>query len=376
MNKFAKAAAPKRLLFIDALRAFAILMMLQGHFISATLADEFHRPDHWLYAGWEFMRGLTAPVFFTSTGLVFCYLLLGETKADQIFRHKRWRKGIRRGLFLIALGYSLRLNVLTLISLDFRPWMFYTDVLHCIGLALLFVCGTFALGRQRAAGTATLLGISGIIVFFSAPLLNNVDLQGIALPLRHFVNQQHGAIFSPLPWLGYTCFGGVLGTLLRLRPKLGFSPIFPAALLVFGWLIATFSSGWWMDLHRLTELELFKSVAYSNTFYMRLGHTLILVGLFVLLTRRLARLPRWIMKTGGETLTIYAAHYVVLYGAWFGLGLNRYLIDELNPILATIGALAFVVAGVVLATQLDWIRNNKWYYRLTNLPTRISAPLR
>ena len=35
----------KRLYFLDALRAFAILMMLQGHFISGILDPNFKNPE-------------------------------------------------------------------------------------------------------------------------------------------------------------------------------------------------------------------------------------------------------------------------------------------------------------------------------------------
>ena len=72
------SAAP-RLYFIDALRAFAILMMLQGHFISGLLDPVFKDPDNPIYSFWLYCRGFTAPVFFTITGWVFTFLLLRNT---------------------------------------------------------------------------------------------------------------------------------------------------------------------------------------------------------------------------------------------------------------------------------------------------------
>jgi uncharacterized membrane protein len=68
----------RRIVFIDALRAYAILMMLQGHFTDTMLAVEYRDPANFLYGLWYFMRGLTAPIFFFSTGLVFIYLLLKD----------------------------------------------------------------------------------------------------------------------------------------------------------------------------------------------------------------------------------------------------------------------------------------------------------
>ena len=67
---------PVRLYFIDALRAFAILMMLQGHFISGLLDPVFKDPENPIYSFWLYCRGFTAPVFFTITGWVFTFLLL------------------------------------------------------------------------------------------------------------------------------------------------------------------------------------------------------------------------------------------------------------------------------------------------------------
>ncbi len=58
-----------RLQFIDAIRAYAILMMLQGHFVDTMLAYRYRDLENALYSTWFFMRGMTAPIFFTVTGL-------------------------------------------------------------------------------------------------------------------------------------------------------------------------------------------------------------------------------------------------------------------------------------------------------------------
>ena len=65
----------KRLYFIDAMRAWAILMMLQGHFIDGLLDPIFRDPSSMVYSTWKYFRGITAPVFFTVSGFIFTYLL-------------------------------------------------------------------------------------------------------------------------------------------------------------------------------------------------------------------------------------------------------------------------------------------------------------
>ena len=66
----------ERLYFLDALRAFAILMMLQGHFISGVLDPVFKSPENSFYSFWIYCRGFTAPVFFWLRGGCLCFYCL------------------------------------------------------------------------------------------------------------------------------------------------------------------------------------------------------------------------------------------------------------------------------------------------------------
>ena len=104
----------ERLYFLDALRAFAILMMLQGHFISGVLDPVFKSPENSFYSFWLYCRGFTAPVFFLVTGWVLMFLLLKNK--IQGYRNPRIKKSIRRGLELIIWGYVLRLNLPMLLA--------------------------------------------------------------------------------------------------------------------------------------------------------------------------------------------------------------------------------------------------------------------
>ena len=86
---------PTRLFFLDAVRAFAILMMLQGHFIDSLLNPIYRDTSNTIYNIWAYFRGITAPTFFTITGLVFVFLLLKakEKGAEQ----ERIKKGMHLG---------------------------------------------------------------------------------------------------------------------------------------------------------------------------------------------------------------------------------------------------------------------------------------
>ena len=74
-------AGSGRIVFLDVVRAFAILMMLQGHFVDTMLDPAYRDNSNWIYYSWSFMRGITAPVFFSVPVWVFTYLLTRKAKA-------------------------------------------------------------------------------------------------------------------------------------------------------------------------------------------------------------------------------------------------------------------------------------------------------
>ena len=52
-----------RLIFIDVIRAVAICMMLEGHFVDGLLAPEYRDENYPIFVTWLYIRGMTAPVY-------------------------------------------------------------------------------------------------------------------------------------------------------------------------------------------------------------------------------------------------------------------------------------------------------------------------
>jgi len=69
-----------RIIFIDLMRAFAVLMMVQGHTVDVLLSNDYRKMDSPLFLLWFFMRGMTAPIFLFSAGTVS----VSYTHLDQI----------------------------------------------------------------------------------------------------------------------------------------------------------------------------------------------------------------------------------------------------------------------------------------------------
>jgi len=360
-----------RIVFIDVLRAYAILMMLQGHFVDTLLAEPYRQADSWLYYCWSFLRGMTAPIFFTVTGLVFVYLLLrsGTAWSD----NKRVGKGLRRGLYLIGVGYALKLCLPQLLSGHISSWFWATDVLHIIGLALICLVAIGSL-REYLGGSLLLWMLLGGAVFFLVdPYFTENSWADWPRFLAHYFTRDYGSNFTAVPWLGFACWGGALGYLLSRQPQWAFSHWFPMLLLAFGFTLHFRSGQLLVNLYELTGWDYLPILYNNNYLFWRLGHVLVVMGVFMWGIARLARVPALLTKIGGETLTIYGVHYVVLYGTWLGVGLSSLIgYRSLTPVPTIIGALLFVLAHVLLIAYIEEVR--EWIYVI--LPARLRLAYR
>ncbi len=344
-------AREKRLYFIDAMRAWAILMMLQGHFIDSLLDPVFRDPANGAYALWSYFRGITAPVFFTVSGFIFTYLLLGSP--NQGLENPRIGKGLKRGLQLILIGYLLRTNLFGLLKGELYPTFYQVDVLHCIGMSLLLILAVYILttGRDRRGMGGLLLGL-GVLLFLLEPLYKSWDYSVLPLAVANYFTRANGSVFTVFPWVGYAFIGGFLSVAFRKLkedPHRYFKSI--GACLLAGALLAWLSSPLFLWAGALTGITLFEQIASNNYLFIRLGNVFIVFAVFMTLRGLLNR--EVFLKIGQNTLAIYVIHFMVLYGSLLGIGLYSFLHHSLSPYAAIPGALAFMAVSTVLALWYD-----------------------
>jgi len=350
--------------FIDALRAYAILMMLQGHFVDMMLARAFRDKAEPLYAAWSFMRGMTAPIFFTITGIVFVFLLL--RRGQPLAQNPRVGRGLRRGLQLIGIGYLIQLSLPALLSLTWYDSFWEVDVLHCIGLALIALIGLYALSERTRLSLPWLLGGVGLLLFCLEPAAKATDWSSLPRFLEHYFTKDHGSNFTPIPWVGYTLIGGIIGWHISRDHALYRTGWWPLFFLISGWMLHQYSSLGLLELHEYTGWLVFKQMAYNNYLLFRLGHVFIVVAIFIWLEVLFKRFHPLLLKIGSETLTIYAVHFVLLYGTWLGLGIATFLKYSLSPWAVALGAAAFVAFFIGLIARIEQVR--AWVQRHLQVP--------
>ncbi|WP_373518632.1 heparan-alpha-glucosaminide N-acetyltransferase domain-containing protein [Pricia sp.] len=340
-----------RLYFIDAMRAWAILMMLQGHFVDGLLDTAFRDASSPVFAVWKYFRGITAPVFFTVSGFIFTYLLVRGDK--QGIKNPRVKKGIKRGLELLFIGYLLRMNLFGLLQGELYASFYLVDVLHCIGLSLLGIIGIYLIAQKHKKSLLPflLLGVT-LFLFLLEPLYKTWGFTFLPDAFANYLTKSNGSVFTIFPWFGYAAFGGFV-SLLFTKFK-NFKYLYPAAIAIatIGGLVLIFSSTEvFLSFSRATGIQLFADVFFNNYLFIRLGDVLLVFALFMLL-RSFLKSPT-VLKIGQSTLSIYIVHFVILYGSFTGLGLYRFLHHSLTPTLAISGALVFMAISTYTALQYE-----------------------
>ncbi len=343
----------KRLYFIDAVRAFAILMMLQGHFISTTLAPDYRDTTNTAYNVWLYFRGNTAPLFFTISGLIFTYLLVKAHNRGN--DNPRIKKGIKRGFELIAIGYLLRIPFVSWFKGYFDTYFLVIDVLQCIGISLIVLVLLYMLAQKNTFILSVLYLTIGCVIFVSEPLYRNLTLEHTPAFFANWVSKQNGSVFTMLPWFGFMAFGGFIATLFykyvdKPKFKLGSILLFLGS----GLVLTFYSTHILVFLRDITSIELFNRSANYNYLFLRLGNVLIAFAIFYTFERFMKH--GLIHKIGVNTLSIYVVHFIILYGSFTGIGLNDYFTNVLTPWQAIIGALLFTIGSCVIVLNLDRIK--------------------
>ncbi len=341
------------------MRAWAVLMMIQGHTIDALLSDSYYNSGSLLFNIWEFNRGLTAPIFLFGSG--FAYVIATFRKMSSgdalpksvIVRRLRWI-GV---LFLIgALMHLPAGRVGDMLALSPESWQrfFNVDVLRLMSVTLL---GLFALffitrSRERLFKSALSIGV-GVILF--APVVYLVEWTSI-LPagLAAWMSTGTGSYFPIFPFSGYLFLGAAAAALymkwreqgrVHLLPKYYF---FAASALIAVFFVPRVIWGW----------ELPYNIGSSSIWLTgsRLGWVLMLWSGIGFLLRKVEHIPEIIPIAGQHTLFIYVSHIVILYGSAWMPGLRHTLGKtlELEPTLIVI---AFLILSTTTAAY--WMHTQK-----------------
>jgi uncharacterized membrane protein len=356
-----EAAAPSRdkastrLVLVDLARVMAILFMIQGHTLDVLLAPAYRQG--FLFDAWLFLRGLTAPVFFTLSGVSFTLSTMSNWEKYSQPSRKLFRR-LGRFFFFVCLGYAMHLPAASLRDLKFvdaAGWQsaFQADVLQCIGLTLIGLQILVLLAGNPVRMARWSAAIAGAVVFLT-PLTWAVDwTKLVPMPIATYLNSHTGSYFPLFPWTGFVFLGAALGYQVRQWSLL---PGKAVRLLA--------ASGAALGLAGLLLMKplelLFGSrdfwQASPSSFLIRAACVCFLLVLFSYLTARYNVPHRSCRALAQESLLIYFVHICILYGSIWNPGLRQMVGATLSPLPTVAGISLLIASMMLLGWSWNWIK--------------------
>ncbi len=338
------------------MRAFAILLMLQGHTVHVFLADQFRDMDSIIYSSWYLVRGYTAPIFMFTSGVVFTYLL--TLKKFSLNENPRIKKGIIRGISLILIGYILRYPTYKVFIFDnvTQPqWLtfFSVDALHLIGAGLLLIVLLEWISLKSKLNNSVIFSLLAIIILVTSPFVNSLNWgEYLPIPFASYFSFEYGSIFPLFPYLQYMLIGAFVGSLLSKYPNFYKNISANFVFLIFGIVLVLLSRYiyWIFENPEVND--------YSQSLN-RIGVVLILNSIFALVAVKIKTVPRFVLVLAKSSLLIYIVHLIILYGSPWSLGLYHLVGNSFSVSMTLLSTLIMIILMILISLRIDKFRTAK-----------------
>ncbi len=347
----------KRIEFIDLLRGWAVIVMIETHVFNATLTSA--NTESGFFTVLTFINGLVAPSFLFASGLAYAVTTRRKMQDYLRFGTPLFRQ-LGRLLLILLIGYTLHIPRFSWAHCRYiagdHAWelFFQADVLHCIAVSLLLLQVLLLVLRSEIRLYRAVVGLTLAIVF-ATPLMWDVDFRGILpLPIAAYMNGLHDSLFPLFPWSAFVFAGAITGwQYLRAKDRESAGGT--------GAVVATMRSAAWIGAGIIAfsfALHPVASVVYPvydywkfspSFFFLRLGLVLLLcTGMFAYERLRGVSPRSVVTLIGRESLIVYVTHLLLIYGRFGSFTFS----DAVNRSFGYLQAGAVTVALFLLMTLL------------------------
>lgn len=357
-----KSKTTSRLQFLDWVRGFAAVIMLQGHTYHSLLRQDLRTSSTFILS--DFLGGMPSAVFLFLTGVTLAFLM-DSRERQGASAGQRVVASLRRAGYILGLAFLVRLQ-LWVFAWPGSAWtdLLRVDVLNCMGLALavLSVMAVF-----RTVERVRLCAIVGVAIAAASPLVSEIDWSGVPPLVKDYIAPDYLA-FGFFPWGAFVAFGLSLGSLIRVVTHEQLERAMQWVALAGCALIA--SSQQLSDLPSLYG----KSEFWLNSPFMiliKLGVILLMVAFAFVWNKHTAEKWSWVRQLGTTSLLVYWIHIELIYGRWLGFWHSNLSIAQ-----CTVAAAAMIVSMVLISvarTHRAQLREFLASWRPQAQPVRVSG---
>ena len=346
-----------RYTFIDLLRGWAIILMIEPHVFNTFLLPELKQ------TGWfsvvSFINGLIAPAFLFVSGFVF--EISSGSKLDDMRKLKLpfWKK-LWRIISIILIGYALHLphysltKILNKSTADQLQSFFAVDVLQCIGVGLLVLFALKLIIRSDKIYHYTLIVLT-LFVMFISPFFWKLEFTNYFHHVfANYFNRTNGSLFPIFPWINFILVGAIFAKYFLDAAGKGKEDKFIKATTFSGIIMLLSGHLFYSGLFP----SFLTSILPNPVFFLeRLGYVLVFAALCWYFNKWRNVRKSFVLDSGRESLLIYWLHLVIIYSViWKNNSLASLIGSTLN-VWESIGVtLVLMVLMVLVAKLWSWTK--------------------
>jgi uncharacterized membrane protein len=347
-----------RALFIDLLRALALLVMIEVHVFNELLLSEL-KSGIW-FSVLNFINGLVAPSFLFVSGLVFVLSLHKGIEELRKFGNLFWKKISRIGIILLA-GYSLHIPHFSLhkIVVNWSPLiekqLFIVDILQCIGVGLLILLLARVFIKSEKHYYIFIALTLGLVLILS-PIFWKIDFNAFfPIGLASYFNPSNGSLFPVFPWFNFLFAGALTSKFYLFYRDKNLEKDFARRLIFIG--AGFFTAGWiLLDLLNL-QSDIVKP--HPIFFMQRLGLVLLMLGVCWFYINRKGNYKSFMLDVSRESLLVYWFHLQVIFRKLiFGKSLIDMYGGQLNILWCAIITVIICILMIYFAKVWGWLKMN------------------
>jgi uncharacterized membrane protein len=346
-----------RYTFIDLLRGWAILIMIEVHVFNAFLLPELMQSD-W-FDILTFINGLVAPAFLFVSG--FAFAVSSNSKLDDMRRLKFsfWKK-LWRYISIILIGYVLHLplislsKIINLATAEQLQQFFAVDVLQCIGVGLLLLFALRLIIRSDKIYHYSLIGLT-IFVMILSPVFQRTDFTNYFHPvIANYFNDLNGSLFPVFPWINFILVGAIFAKYFLAAVTKNKEEKFIRATTITGIILLLSGHLFYSGL----SPEQITSINPNPMFSIeRLGYILVFAALCWYFNKWRNK-KSFVLDASRESLLIYWLHLLVIYSTvWEGNSLENIIGQTLNVLECITVTFVLMVLMILAAKFWGWTKS-------------------
>ncbi len=330
------------------MRAFAVVMMIQGHAIQAVLDGSYQTSNLFLYDTWQFLRSFTAPFFIFVSGTIFTFLLFQNEFT--IRENPKIIKGVGRGVSLILIGYLLRyptIKLFTLSTVSYSQWLtfFTVDALHLIGTGMLLILLVSFIAIKVRLNILLTFAMLVILLFYYSPIVSLIAWDTANIFITSYITFQFGSQFPLFPYLIFMFLGAIFGIFLSHKKDL-LDNVKKIFVVLFIGIIAILASS-------------FVNTNYSNVL-LRIGVVVFMLSVFGFVARYIKSPPKIIESFARNSLWLYIIHLIIIYGSPVSIGLFQIVGKTLSAEISILIAITMLIFMTIISLGIDKLRVTKY----------------